>query len=188
MKKGLTLLEILITFAIASIIVVSFANFIFNTFKTYDRGEDTTRLQNDSLAASSLIEKELRATTAVINAQANTLTIQAYAVSSSAPPDQIRYYIENNQLKRGLIPPTGSPPNYTYNPASETIKIITANVVSNPLFEYFDQNGAQLSQPVLAASVTLVKFNLTLDTDITKPPDAVATSLKIQLRNRKMNN
>jgi len=188
MKKGFTILEILITFTILAIISMTLVAFIYNSYKSFHKGESATRLQNDSIAASMLIEKELRATTEVINPSSNTLTIRAYAISSSTPPDEIRYFIQNSQLKRGLIPPTGSPPNYTYNPASETIKVIANNVISNPLFEYFDQNGIQLTSPVPAASVTLIKVNLTIDDDPNKPPEAISTSFKIQLRNLKTNN
>ena len=134
------------------------------------------------------LEKELRSATEVIDPSSNTLTIRAYAVSSSSPPDEVRYFIENGQIKRGLIPPTGSPPDYTYDPASETVKAIANNVISDPLFEYFDQDGTQLTPPILAASITLIKVNLTIDDDPGKPPEAISTSFQIQLRNLKTNN
>jgi len=186
--QGFTILEILLTFTILGIISVILVTFVFNSYKSFHKGEDYARLQNDSVAASMFLEKELRATTEVVSPSSTTLTIRAYAVSSSSPPDEVRYFLENGQLKRGLIPPTGSPPDYTYDPADETIKIIGNNVISSPLFEYFDQDGTQLTSPVPAASVTLIKVNLTIDDDSGKPPEAISTSFKIQLRNLKTNN
>lgn len=186
--SGFTVVELLVAVSVLAIVSTILAAFFFNFFKSFHKGEDYARLQNDSIAASLLLEKELRATTEVIDPSSNTLTIRAYAVSSSSPPDEVRYFIENGQIKRGLIPPTGSPPDYTYDPASETVKAIANNVISDPLFEYFDQDGTQLTPPILAASITLIKVNLTIDDDPGKPPEAISTSFQIQLRNLKTNN
>jgi len=123
-ESGFTILEILITVAILGIISVILAAFFFNFFKSFHKGEDYARLQNDSVAASVFLEKELRSATEVLDPSSATLTIRTYAVSSSQPPDEVRYFIENGQIKRGLIPPTGSPPDYTYDPANETVKVI----------------------------------------------------------------
>lgn len=81
--------------------------------------------------------------------------------------ERIRYFISNEQLKKGVLKPTGNP--LTYNTANETVEVVENSVGngSSPLFYYYNGNYAgtsdtYLTQPVNVSQVTYVKLNLQL--------------------------
>jgi len=187
-EKGWSLVEILISLAIFSIISVVFVRAIFQTFRFWQQNSTYNELQNQSITALNFIEKELRSATQMVDASDNSIIFKAYAISKSQPPDQIRYFVQGNQLERGIIPPSGSPPDYTYNPDSETIKPIANFLVTDqPIFRYYDQSGRLLVAPVNKDAITLVEVTLRLDNDTTNPPPTVTVSTKVHLRNKKTN-
>jgi type II secretory pathway pseudopilin PulG len=187
-QKGWLLVESLIAIAIFSIISVVFVKMIFETFRAWQQAQSHNELQSQLISSLNFVEKELRAATQILDASSNSITFKGYGISESSPPDQIRYFVSSNKLKRGIILPTGEPPDYTYDPNSETIKTITNFIVGGqPNFRYYDQSGILLLEPVGEDQVTLVEVILSLDNDTVKPPPAVTASTKIHLRNRKTN-
>lgn len=70
--------------------------------------------------------------------------------------ERLRYFIENDSLKRGVVDPSGDPPVYT-NP--ETISIISDSVrnveQTTDAFRYYDLNGTLMTD---LSDITEVRF------------------------------
>jgi type II secretory pathway pseudopilin PulG len=90
---------------------------------------------------------------------------------------------KEHQLKKGVIKPTGSPPEYLLN--QEEIIILT-NFVRNPapIFEYFDKNGQKISlMPARLVDTRTMKIKLIIDVDPEKPPSPFEIESSVKIRN-----
>ncbi len=122
-----------------------------------------------------------------------TSTMTFYSdIAGTGVKKEIRYFLDNGALKKGVITPSGSP--FVYNPASEVITTVVNNVrnsSSTPVFEYYDANydgtTAALVMPVSISSVRLIKVTLMIDTDPNRSLGRKTVTTQISLRNLKDN-
>jgi len=105
--------------------------------------------------------------------------------------EKVRYFLNNHQLKKGVIEPSGQPP--VYNPDNETVVISAKNIINNndEVFLYYDKDydgdDSPLSQPVNILNVRLVQITLTVDEDPNRPPDPITETSQTSIRNLKDN-
>jgi prepilin-type N-terminal cleavage/methylation domain-containing protein len=197
-KRGMTLVEVLVTASILVVVMMAVAAFQYNVVN-YNRSTQI-RLTNiqDATSILKIITRELRASTIsgngsyAINAAA-TSSITFFAdIDSDGLPEQLRYYLAGNTMYRGLIKPVGSPA--VYNPAQETLKIIATGIVNSaatPVFEYYTGTytgtSTSMTYPLVLTSIRLIKTNITIDTDPNKSPVLRTFSTQAALRNLKDN-
>jgi prepilin-type N-terminal cleavage/methylation domain-containing protein len=107
--------------------------------------------------------------------------------------ERVRYFLDGNDFKKGVIKPTGTP--LAYATTTEVITDIVHDVMSNPtpIFQYYGSNyngttnTAPLTQPVAVESVRLIKVTLTVDSNGDQPPAAVVLTTQASFRNLKDN-
>ena len=196
--RGFTLPEVISTITIMTIIMIAVAAFEYNVIN-YNRSSETAL--TNTMEAQSLMKtvaKELRSMEPgsngaypIVNAATNTITFFSDP-DGDGVKDQIRYYLNNAILYRGLVKPTGSPP--TYNLGNETNKILIngiRNATSTALFEYFPSSYAgtstPLEYPLVIPLIRLVRVNLTIDSDPSKSPNPRTFTTQASLRNLKDN-
>ena len=103
--------------------------------------------------------------------------------------EQIRYFLDNDILKKGIIKPSGNP--LSYSTSSETISEAIHNMLatSTPIFSYYDQNytGSQpaMSEPIIASDVRIVETQLAVQDDSSKAP--IIIKIQAMPRNLKSN-
>lgn len=168
---GFTLIEILISIAGFTILMLGVVALISNIL-TVNRQQGTLLSDQDQvrkLAFSAMTELRNAVTSntgsyALADASAQQLTFYA-DVDGGTDVERVRYFLQNGELKRGLVKPTGSP--LAYNFGSETVTTVQKNVANgvNPIFYYYDgtYDGTvenPLSQPVNPTQVKLVKISL----------------------------
>ena len=101
--------------------------------------------------------------------------------------ERVRYYLEGNILKRGMIKPTGNPA--VYLSANEQIREVVHNIISNPppIFSYYpkdvDGTGTALVSPVDPSLVRLLKIDIASDQDPQKAPGPATLKAFITIRN-----
>jgi hypothetical protein len=90
-----------------------------------------------------------------------------------------------DELKKGVIEPTGSPVSYPSD--QEKITILTSYIRNTPpIFEYFDQNGNEIeSLPARLADTKLMKILLVVNVDPDRPPQNFELESWVQVRNLK---
>jgi len=110
--------------------------------------------------------------------------------------ERVRYFLEDEELKRGVINPSGEPIDYS---GPEEIKIISdyvKNTSSTPLFYFHDQTYAgketdlPLTTPVpgdILDEITLIGIKMTVDVNPDRAPRILEIESKAQLRNTKQN-
>ena len=171
-------------------------------------------LQNDFTKANALLQSsltgqhEINRTFKIFSAEIRTTSLSslgAYPVAEASAAsitfyadadrdglkERLRYFLQNSELKRGYLKPTGEP--LVYNPANERVTTVVRDVANGAtdLFSYFDSSydgtSAPLVQPVDALSVRLVKVTIIIDKNGTRAPTAESFTTQVSLRNLKDN-
>lgn len=181
------MIELILSVMIASVIfivVVSVINIVITRSKG---GFESFQAQDESTGLLNKIAKEIRQTNELVTAGSQSITFRRYLAVADAAPAQVRYFLNGQTLTRGQILPTGTPPNYTYDPLTETTEIESLSIVNGgaAIFTYFDENGAQLAAPITAGEVTLVGVSLSFEQEGNLSPLQVDT--RVQLRFNKSN-
>lgn len=196
-KNGFVLTEIIVAVAIASVIflaVFSLGNDIFS-FNT--NAQKSLKAQSDGRQLLKSLIKELRsASPSSLGAYpisiAGTSTLHFYSdIDSDGYKEQIRYFLQNKDIKKGVIKPSGSPLIYDSDDEKISTVIRDINNGASPIFEYFDSNYAGTStplvQPVQITKIRLIRINLMINSDPNKLPTPIIVESQVFLRNLKDN-
>jgi len=196
-KRGITLIELLITMTIFLIIMIAVGSFVKDIF-SYNK------IFNNSLTAYDDIRKILQPISSEVRsmssssigsypielAQSNSLVFFA-DINNDGLKERIRYYLSGNILMKGIIVPSGNP--LQYLSSSEISSAIIPNVNNGlvPIFNYYDNSytggSLPLAQPVNISKIRLIGINLIVDADLNNPPKPVSISTEVSLRNLKDN-
>ncbi|OHB00051.1 MAG: hypothetical protein A3E93_02395 [Candidatus Zambryskibacteria bacterium RIFCSPHIGHO2_12_FULL_43_12b] len=196
--RGFTLVEVLISVGIMVAIGFAIANFQTDLFSINTGVQNNLSAQLEGRKILRTVISELREASpsslgAFPLAQAGTSTLTIYSnIDSDSYKERIRYFTVGNELRRGVLKPSGNP--LVYNSANENVEVMIRNIIngtSTPIFEYFDENytgtTTPLSQPVNVLSVRLVRITVIVDKDANRPPGAITITSQGMLRNLKSN-
>lgn len=197
-RGGFSLVELLISVAILSMIVVIATTFQRDVFSLNYTLQGSLNAQLDARHVVKVMITELRkaepsAGGAYPIVVASSTTVTFYSdVDSNGTSDRVRYFISGSELRKGVIAPTGSPA--VYNSANEKISTIISGFVSSstlPLFQYYPSTytgtTSPLTSPVDIPSVRLMKVTVIIDKDPNKSPVKIIVTSQVNLRNLKDN-
>lgn len=197
-QNGFTLIEILIASVIMLLVmfflgsffinIVNFKNFLDPLFTSHF--ETQAAIQEITPAIQTMSSSNVGSYPI---AQAATSTFTFYSdIDGDDLIEQIRYFLADNILKKGVIKPTGNP--LSYNPVNEKISEVIHDVVfrasTSTIFSYYDENftgsEAALSQPVDISKIRVIGVEISV-----RPADSNAaistTILKLTPRNLRAN-
>lgn len=188
MKRGFTLVEILIAMTIGSLLILTLGELIVQGYKNYEITANQTTHVAVARRLQETIVRELRE--AVVSdrgdyplAKAETNTLTFYSdVDKDAARERIRYWRDGSSLFRGVIEPTGSPPRYDEG-AEETRRLGQYLTGTTPLFRYFDGERRELPIPPDLTTIQLVTLFFSIDTAPGKLPRATDIETLVDLRN-----
>jgi len=196
-SKGFTLIELLIVISIFTLLAIgasrllrdtSFFQGIFHSgLNSVDEGRKILRPLVGEVRSATPSQNGAYALEKV---DADTLIFYS-DIDNDGFIERVRYFLDNATLKKGVIKPTGSPPEYDSN--DEKISWVIQDVTNGvtPLFEYFDStyNGltSALTQPVAIEDVRLIKITIVIDHDPNRPPEEVELTTQMTIRNLKDN-
>lgn len=197
-EEGFTIPELLISIFIISILSITATTFSRDIFLLNSNFSGGMNAQLEARHVVKIIISELRETSpsnlgAYPIALASSSAITFYSdIDNNGLKDKVRYFLNGNDLKRGVIAPSGSP--LTYVTANEKITTLATNVVSSstlPIFQYYPSNysgtSTPLAQPVNLSSVRLVKVNVIIDKNPNHSPVPIIVTSQVSLRNLKDN-
>lgn len=191
-SEGFTLIELIISIGIMSGIVLVISIFSFDVFDFgIFLGENITAQQETQLTLRVMVS-EMRAMAQAVNG--------AYLIESASQnsvvfysdrdgdgfAERIRYFLDGNILKKGVIKPSGNPLAYS---GTETIDEVVHNIYSaaGNIFSYYDSNysGTQteLGFPMNIPLVRLIKINLTVDPNPADTSSRINFSTSVNIRN-----
>lgn len=195
LKQGFTLTEMLITVFIITLIGIAVISFQIDLFSLNRISSDNLNSQTDARKALKTMVTELRSMSPSNNGSyaislAGTSSITFYVdIDNDSNKEQIRYFQDGVNLKKGIIKPV----NNVYNSTNETITILVSDLANgtSSIFYYYDKNyngeTAPLTYPLNIPSIRLVKINILIDKDITRLPTSINVTTQVSLRNLKDN-
>jgi prepilin-type N-terminal cleavage/methylation domain-containing protein len=196
-NRGFNLVEIVVVVAITSVIFLAVFNFGQGIFSFNSNAQANLSAQSDARRVLKNIVKELRSTSPsslgsypISLAGTSALTFFVN-LDGDIYKEQVRYFLQGKELKRGVIKPSGSP--LIYNPANEQVSILVRDINNGvtPIFEYFDSNytgtSTPLIQPVQITKVRLIRITLKIEKDPNKSPGPIIVESQVFLRNLKDN-
>ena len=189
-SNGFTIAELMMVVIITSVAVVVFNSFFNDSLQSYLNLQNNTVNTNTVSGALQRSSRVIRGMSTIVDAQTNTLTGFAYFTPRDNTLSKVRYYYESNtdSFKVGVIPATGSAPNYTYDSDDEIISTIADNINgTSSIFTYLD--GTNTPQNFTADTfkdIRSIKISLTGSTEGAQQT-SVNLSTTVSLRNRKTN-
>jgi prepilin-type N-terminal cleavage/methylation domain-containing protein len=196
-NKGFSLVEILVVVAIAAAIFMAVFNFGVGIFSFNSNAQNNLTAQSDARRVLKDIIKELRSASpgslgSYPITLASTTAITFFAdIDNDIYKEQIRYFLQGKELKKGVIKPVGSP--LTYDPDNEQISTLIGDIDngSTPIFEYFDSNytgtSTPLAQPVQITKIRLIRATFKIEKDPNKSSGPIIVESQVFLRNLKDN-
>ena len=193
MNKGFTLIEITIAIGIISGIILIMTMFGIDIF-------DFGIFLGENLSSQREIQLTLRVMSSEIRSMAPSAN-GSYAIESISQnsltfysdtdgdglTERIRYFLDGNILKKGVIRPTGNP--LVYSSADERISEQVHYIFSGTgdIFSYYDSSysGSEpaLAFPVSISAVRLIKANITSDQNPVDSKARVNYSASVNIRN-----
>lgn len=189
-KPGFTLIELVMVTFIMTILGGIVSTVIVKSFSSNQQVENQALVQRSLSLGLDRFSRVMRSTTHLLEATNTNVKIRGYPNVADTAPSEINFYLTGTQIRYSVIPPTGSPPNYTYNPAdAKTYQLLprVTNTVSQPIFVYYDETNTALASPIVIADVKAVEFRpIATDANSTLTKPITATS-RATLRNFKTN-
>jgi len=103
--------------------------------------------------------------------------------------ERMRYFIENDSLKKGITDPTGDP--LSYATSTEIVSVISEYVrdidQGIPAFTYFDETGNEITNYNDINKVAFVKVNLIVNVNPDRFPGEFTLRSSATIRNLKTN-
>lgn len=191
--SGFTLIEILIAIAILTGITLFISYFSLDVSNFAGFFSESLATQQEIQQTLKILKTEVRSMGSANNGSyaLESASANSFIFFSDFDGDglfeRVRYYLEDNTLKKGVIKPAGNP--LVYLAGDEKISELVHYIIPNPppIFTYYpkdvDINGATLVSPIDPALVRLVKVSLTADENPQKPPGPANVSIFVSIRN-----
>lgn len=197
-RNGFTLVETLLAVAIFSSVVVAIGAFQRDIFFFNDVVQ--TGLSNVTEA-----RKVLRPFVGEVR-KAQSSNLGAFSIEKAEAKEfifftdidndglreRLRYFVDGDTFKKGIIKPSGTP--LVYNGSDEKITEVVHHVIEEQTqFSYFDSsyNGTAsttaLTFPVSPSNVRLIRVDLTIDTNPNRAPGLLTVTTQATVRNLKDN-
>jgi prepilin-type N-terminal cleavage/methylation domain-containing protein len=194
--KGFSLLEVVISVSIIGIIIVSVASlprdvFFFNSVITSNlsveqEGRKVLRPMVNELRGAS---PSSTGTYPIETASSTAITFYA-DINNNGNKERIRYFVQGNTLKRGVVYPSGTP--LSYSTTTESVSnLITDLAATSSIFYYYDSQYTGTSSPLTTpppiTQIRLVKISIPIDKNGPRPPSTVIVTSQVSIRNLKDN-
>src|SRR3989344_2481838 len=190
LQAGLTFIETLVwvsVFTIAMLAIVStlLSFYRANTY-TLEQAEAVTSAQRALGETVRTIREGAYSSQGafpIVSITANDFVFYA-DVDNDALIERVHYYISGTSLMRGILNPSGDPPEYT---GAETTAVIsqyvrnTAQSIST--FRYYDEIGSEITNYTNWTAVRFVAVNLAVNVNVAALPNQLTLSSSAAIRN-----
>lgn len=147
-SDGFTIVELMVSISLIGSILAIFGVFFVNNYQSYLNLQQNTIRTNDLSNGLQRMARVLRGINSITEAGSINLSGYAYFTPRDQALSKVRYFYDaaSRSVKVGVIPASGSAPDYTYNPSNERVSTITENInATQPIFKYLDLTGAETS-------------------------------------------
>ena len=147
----MSLIEVLVTLAVVSLIVVSASNSVLALYKTNNTGTRALTQISSARSALTTLMTDLRSVAygndgsyPIVSMSTSSLTFFSN-IPNSIGATRFQYQINGTTLSRSQVS-AGTPPTYSGTPVSESLATYMNNS-ANPisLFRYYDRDGIEVT-------------------------------------------
>ena len=196
-NAGFSVIEILVVIFILTLIGIAVWTFQKNVFSLNSYIASSLDAQQEARKVFKALSAEIRSMSpssvgSYPIAEASSTSFTFYSdIDNDGLKERIRYFLDGNAVKKGVLKPTGNP--LVYNSINETVAEVIRDMANEatPIFDYYDTNydgtTAPLAQPVSAIAVRLVKITLIIDKNSLRPPAPITMTTQVSMRNLKDN-
>ncbi len=161
-KKAFTLLEIAIVLSLVILIIVSLFLLTFNIANVNATFVFNLAGESDVTLFFKQIEKELKSMqnsnigNYPIELASSTQIIFYSDIDNDGLVERINYFVENNELKKSVITPSGNP--LQYNSSTEKVLTLVKNLyIPQEIFSFYDLNFQTTTE---VSKIKIIKVNL----------------------------
>jgi type II secretory pathway pseudopilin PulG len=198
-RSGFSLIETLIALALVIVVIGGAAGLFTFYIRNYSFSFEQQQSVGSAATTLTAMLREIReariaenGSWPIVEALDDSFTFYS-DVTNDNRVDRVRYFLDGNTLKKGVVEPVGVPA--TYPLVNEQIRTVATEVypAGNPVFIYYNGNwpGDTVNNPLPAASRVLetryVNIFIRIDTEHGKGSAAFETNSGVQLRNLKDN-
>lgn len=187
---GITLIETVVWVAITTSAMLAIVNSVQYFYRTNTYAVEQAAAISSAQRGVEAMVKTIREAAYSSNGAypivaMSTSSISFYADIDTDPfIERLRFYLDGNSLKRGVIDPSGDPPVYT-NPESisSVSDFVRNNEQSVATFRYYDLNGNLMSNLNDIAAVRFVEVTIVVNINPFRLPNQFTLRSTAALRN-----
>lgn len=195
-KKGITLIEVIVSIGIFSIAMIGVSMLLVQAWKynsfVLEGGEATrmaSRVVHKTVGELRKIRQSDSGAYPIVSGSGFDLVV-FLDVDKDGATERVRYFLDGTDFKMSVAEPTGSPPVYptTYDREATLIHHVM-NTGDQPIFSYYNRDypadsvNNPLSTPVIASRVRMVKIHLWVNIKPNTAPDNINIESFAELRN-----
>jgi prepilin-type N-terminal cleavage/methylation domain-containing protein len=197
-KSGFTLIEIIIALAIFVIIAAVVVSFLIYYLRSYSFSFDENQAVSRAQFGMTTMLKEIREARISEDGAWPLITLndQEFAfysdITNDGLADKVRYFIDTDQLKKGVIEPSGVP--VSYPPENEQVRVLAdfVEASSAAIFQYYNgdwpadtaNNPLPPEQRLLDTKFVNIYLKININPQNIQPYELTSG---VQLRNLKTN-
>lgn len=198
-QKGISFIETIITISVFTMAMIAVSTFIIYLYRAYSFNLEQLSAINEARKGIEVIVKEIREARIADNGsyplvKADDFEFIFYGdIDRDIAVERVRYFLEGTNFKKGIIEPSGDPPQYVLT--SEKIDLLSQYVRNGtlPVFTYYngDWPSDTLNNPLPTATrlmeTKLMHVYLKINVDPSRPPSDFELESDTQIRNLKTN-
>lgn len=200
LSKSFSLIEAIVTIFIFILSIGLLTAFIINIYRAYSYNFEQIQAINEARKGIETMVKEIREAkygddgSYPIQEAGDFQFIFYSDIDKDLATERVRYFLEGTDFKKGVVKPTGDPPQYVLT--NETITILSTNVrnaVPGPIFTYYngDWSNDTVNNPLPTLTrlteTKLMHVYLKVNVNPNRPPDDFELESDAQIRNLKTN-
>jgi len=188
---GLSIIEMLVTVAVSTLILIAMVSFILSLYRTNMYAVEQSFAINSARRGIERMVRDMREATYSDDGSFPIISASPYEfyfysdVDRDDNVERIKFYIENGLLKRAQTKSTGTPP--VYPGSANTISLVSdhvRNVVNGvPMFRYYDTVGNEVTNLSHVTDIAFVVVRVIVDINPHRLPNDFVLQSSASLRN-----
>ena len=188
--RGMTFIEVLVWISVFTIAMLAIVSTLLSFYKTNTYTIEQADAVTYAQRALEQIVRTIRegayssqGAFPIVSLAANDFVFYA-DVDSDALIERVHYYISGTNLMRGILDPTGDPPDYVGIETASVIAEYVRNTAQGiSLFRYYDEIGSEITNYTNWTAVRFVTVNLAVNVNVAALPNQLTLSSSAAIRN-----
>ena len=190
-SKAFTLIETVVAIGLSTLVLGAVFGFVYYFYRTSGYNLSQIGAVNSARKGMETMVREIREATysdegAYSIKQAQNQSFTFYSdIDKDLNVERVRYFLEDNSLKKGVLKASGDPPQYQEE--NEEVRILSHDVRNGDeaVFKYYDKDNNLVADLERYTDIRLIEIKLVVNTDPNRPPGEFTLISNAQFRNLK---